>query len=390
MQNFVFDNPTRIIVGQGRIARIGDEVSRFGTRVLLVYGQESIKKHGIYDQVISSLNDAGLSIVEFPGVKSNPVLSHALKGIERARNEDVDVILAVGGGSVIDTAKTIAVGVTADSDDDIWEFFTFKKKIRNALPVLTVVTVSASASEMNPAAVMTKEEGAQKFSIVSPLIQPKTSILDPTALFSLSPAYSVYSAVDIITHMLEGYFNNTEPDSPLQDRLVEGIIKTVMESTEVILKDPENYNARANIMWSATLAFNGLTTAGMGFISFPAHMIEHSLSALYNIAHGAGLSIILPGWMKYAVHKNPAKFARLGREIFAIEETDDLTAAVEGIDRLKRWFSLIGSPTLLQEADIPEDDIDTIAENAAVLARLWGLKDYTQEVISEILLLCKT
>ncbi|MCD6153515.1 MAG: iron-containing alcohol dehydrogenase [Syntrophobacterales bacterium] len=388
MQNFIFYNPTRIIFGQGMITNIGNEVRQFGTRVLLVYGQGSIKKYGIYDQVISSLNDAKLATVEFPGVKSNPVLSHALKGIELARNEDVDVILAVGGGSVIDTAKTIAVGVKAGPDDDIWEFFTYKKKIRDALPVLTVVTISASASEMNPAAVITKEEDAQKFSIRSPLIQPKTSILDPTALFSLSPAYSAYSAVDMITHMLEGYFNNSEHDSPLQNRLVEGIMKTVMESTEVILNDPENYNARANIMWSATLAFNGLTTAGMGAISLPAHMIEHSLSALYNIAHGAGLGITLPGWMKYAVHKNPVKFARLGREIFAIEKTDDLTAGVEGIDRLKRWFSLIGSPTSLQEADIPGDDIDTIAENAAALARLWGLKDYTREVISEILHLC--
>jgi len=389
MQNFVFDNPTKIIFGQGMIARIGDEVKRFGSKVLLVYGQESIKKHGIYGQVVSSLNNANLSIVEFPGVKSNPVLSHALKGIERARSENIDVILAVGGGSVIDTAKTIAVGVTADADDDIWEYFTYKKKIRNALPILTVVTVSASASEMNPAAVITKEDGAQKFSIRSPLIQPKTSILDPTALFSLSPAYTAYSTVDIITHMLEGYFNNTEPDSPLQDRLVEGIMRTVMENTEVVLKDPENYNARANIMWSATLAFNGLTTAGMGLIGLPAHMIEHSLSALYNIAHGAGLSIILPGWMKYTVHTNPAKFARMGRAIFAIEETNDLTAAVEGIDRLKNWFSAIGSPTSLQGANISEEDIDTIAENAAILATLWGLKDYTKEVISEILHLCK-
>jgi len=389
MQSFVFDNPTKIIFGQGMIARIGNEVKRFGSKVLLVYGQESIKKHGIYDQVVSSLNNANLSIIEFPGVKSNPVLSHALKGIERARGENIDVILAVGGGSVIDTAKTIAVGVTADTDDDIWEYFTYKKKIRNALPILTVVTVSASASEMNPAAVITKEDGAQKFSIRSPLIQPKTSILDPTALFSLSPAYTAYSTVDIITHMLEGYFNNTEPDSPLQDRLVEGIMKTVMENTEVVLNDPENYNARANIMWSATLAFNGLTTAGMGVIRLPAHMMEHSLSALYNIAHGAGLSIILPGWMKYAVRTNPAKFARLGRTMFAIEETDDLTAAGEGIDRLQRWFSSIGSPTSLQEADIPEKDIDIIAANASILATLWGLQDYTKEVISEILYLCK-
>ena len=389
MQNFIFDNPTRIIFGKGTIARIGNEVRRFGTKALLVYGQGSIKKHGIYDQVISSLKEVGLHVVEFPGVKSNPVLSYALKGIELARNEGVDVVLAVGGGSVMDTAKTIAVGVKADPGDEIWEFFTFRKKIRSALPVLTVVTVSASASEMNPTAVITKEEGAQKYTISSPFIQPRASVLDPTVLYSLTADCSAFGAVDIVAHLLEGYFNNREPESPLQDRLVEGIMKTVMESTEIILKDPQNYNARANIMWSATLAFNGLTTAGMGLIGYPAHMMEHSLSAIYDIAHGAGLSVILPGWMGYAVKNNPAKFARLGRKIFGITEADDMNAAVQGIYCLKHWFASIGSPTSLKEAGIPDSDIDRIAENSAALAKLWGLKDYTREVIVEVLRLCK-
>jgi alcohol dehydrogenase len=390
MQNFIFDNPTRIIFGKGVIARIGNEVKRFGTKALLVYGQGSIKKHGIYDQVISSLKEAGLNVVEFPGVKANPVLSYALKGIELARNEGVDVVLAVGGGSVMDTAKTIAVGVKADPGDEIWEFFTFSKKIRSALPVLTVVTVSASASEMNTTAVITREEGAQKYTISSPFIQPRASVLDPTVLYSLTADCSAFGAVDIVAHLLEGYFNNREPESPLQDRLVEGIMKTVMESTEVILKDPQNYNARANIMWSATLAFNGLTTAGMGLIGYPAHMMEHSLSALYDIAHGAGLSVILPGWMSYAVKKNSPKFARLGRKIFGINQADDMNAAVQGIHCLKRWFASIGSPTSLKEAGIPESDIDRIAENSAELAKLWGLKDYTREIIIEVLYLCKT
>lgn len=389
MQNFVFENPTKIIFGRGTIGRIGAEVKRFGTKVLLVYGQESIKNNGIYDQVVESLRQADLSIVEFPGVKSNPVLSHALQGIDAARREGVDVVLAVGGGSVIDTAKTIAVGGKADPGDDIWDFFTFRKKIRAALPVLTVLTLSASASEMNPAAVITKEDGAQKFSIRSPFIQPQTSILDPTALFSLSAAYSAYSAVDAITHMLEGYFNNTEPDSVLQDRLVEALMKTIMETTETILKDPTDYNARATMMWATTLAFNGVTTAGMGGIGFPAHMIEHSLSALYDIAHGAGLSIILPGWMQYTARKAPSKFCRLAREIFTVSNSDEMTAAHEGVNRLKDWFSSIGSPVSLTEANIPRDDIDMIADNAFTLARLWGLKAYTKEVIEEILTICK-
>ncbi len=387
MRNFVFENPTKIVFGRGQIKKIGCEAAKFGKKVFMVYGQGSVKRSGVYDQVVASLKAADIEIIEFPGVKSNPVLSHALKGIDIARKEGIDVVLAVGGGSVIDTAKTIAVG--AKTDDDVWDYFMRTKTIQDALPVLTVVTISASASEMNPAAVITKEEEAKKFSIRSPFIQPKTSILDPTALFTLSPAYSAYSAVDAITHMLEGYFNNREPHSPLQDRLVEGLIKTIMESAEAILKEPADYNARANMMWAATLAFNGLTTAGMGMISLPAHMIEHSLSAIYDIAHGAGLSIVLPGWMFYAVEKDPVKFARLGRKIFGIEDDNNLRAGMEGINRLKEWFSSTGSPVSLGEANIPEEDIKKIAENAHVLAQAWGLRNYTEKIIVDILGLCK-
>ncbi len=387
MRNFTFENPTKIVFGKDQIKKIGCEAAKFGKKVLMVYGLGSVKRSGVYDQVVASLQAAGIEIVEFPGVKSNPVLSHALKGIGIARRESVDVVLAVGGGSVIDTAKTIAVG--AKTDDDVWDYFMRTKTIQDALPVLTVVTISASASEMNPAAVITKEEGARKFSIISPFIQPKTSILDPMALFTLSPAYSAYSAVDAITHMLEGYFNNKEPHSPLQDRLVEGLIKTIMESAEAILKEPADYDARANMMWAATLAFNGLTTAGMGMISLPAHMIEHSLSAIYDIAHGAGLSIVLPGWMLFVVEKDPVKFAQLGRRLFGIKDDDNLKVGMEGISQLKEWFASIGSPVSLEEANIPEEDIEKIAENAHVLAQAWGLRDYTEEIIVDILSLCK-
>ena len=387
MQNFIFENPTRIILGEGRISLIGREVQHFGSRVLLVYGQGSIKRNGIYQQVVTSLQKAGIYIVELSGVKSNPVLSLVLKGIELARKEQVDVILAAGGGSVIDTAKTVAAGVK--SEYDVWDFFTYKKTINDALPILTVVTVSASASEMNPVAVITNEKSAQKLSISSLFIQPKASILDPTALYTLSPQYSAYSAVDAITHVLEGYFNNSEPDSPLQDRFVEAIIKTIMESTEIILKNPTDYNARANMMWSATLALNGLTTAGMGQISFPAHMIEHSLSALYDIAHGAGLSIVLPGWMSYTIKRNSFKLARLAREIFDVKEMNDEKAATECVYHLKSWFASIGSPTSLRDGNIIEEDIEKIAENAIVSAQLWKLREYTKDVIVEILNLCR-
>jgi len=387
MQNFIFENPTKIIFGQGQISRAGKEVARFGRTVLLVYGLESIKKNGIYDQVTASLREAGLTIVEFPGVKSNPVLSHTLKGIALAREKQADVVLAVGGGSVIDTAKTIAAGVKVDHD--VWDLFTYKKPIQSALPVLTVLTLSASASEMNAAAVMTREEGLQKFSIRSLHIQPRVSILDPTALFTLSPAYSAYSAVDAIAHMLESYFNNTEPDSPMQDRLVEGLMRTIMERTEIILKEPDNYAARADMMWATTWAFNGLTSAGMGAISLPVHMIEHSLSAIYDVAHGAGLSIVMPAWMHYTLDRNARKLARLAREIFQISGRDERLAAIAGIERLKTWFNDICSPTSLKDVGIHDEDIDKIAENAAVLAQVWQLKDYTKEIIADILRQCR-
>jgi hypothetical protein len=387
MQNFIFENPTKILFGQGQIRRLGKEAARFGRTVLLVYGGGSIKKNGVYDQATASLREAGLEIVEFPGVKSNPVLSHTLQGVALAREKQVDVILAVGGGSVIDTAKTIAAGVMADHD--VWDFFTYQKSISRALPVLTVLTLAASASEMNAAAVMTREEGLQKFSIRSPHIQPKVSILDPTALFSLPATYSAYSAVDAITHMLEPYFNNTEPDSPFQDRLVEGLMRTLMERTETILKEPTHYAARADMMWATTWAFNGLTSAGMGAVSLPVHMIEHSLSAIYDVAHGAGLSIVLPGWMQHTLDRNARKLARLAREIFEVSEKDERLAALAGIERLKAWFAAIGSPTSLKAAGIPEADIGAIAENAAVLAQVWQLKDYPREVIAEILMQCR-
>lgn len=387
MQNFVFENPTKIVFGKDQIGKIGGEVKKFGRKVLMVYGQGSIKRNGVYDQVVASIREAGVELVEFPGVRSNPVLSYALEGIAVAKREKVDVVLAVGGGSVMDTAKTIAAG--AQTDDDVWDYFVYAKAVRSALPILTVVTISASASEMNQAAVITREDSAQKYSFRSPFVQPKTSILDPTVLFTLSPAYSAYSAVDTIAHMLEPYFVNTEPNSPLQDRLVEGLVKTVMESTDAILKDPEDYDARANMMWAAILGFNGLTTAGMGRTGLPVHMMEHSLSAMYDIAHGAGLSILLPGWMGYAVEKAPAKFARLAREVFGIEAKDDLKAAMAGIARLKEWFASIGAPVSLGAGQIPAGDIGKIAKNASALAELWGLKDYTEEVIASILTTCK-
>jgi hypothetical protein len=387
MQNFTFWNPTKIIFGENTIPQIGNETKNFGKKVLLVYGRSSVKKSGVYDKVVNSLREAELEIVEFSGVQSNPVLSHVRKGIELAKQENVDVIVAVGGGSVLDESKAIAAG--SKTDGDVWDFFLGTKEVEAALPLLTVLTLAATGSEMNCGGVVTNEETKQKFNLGSPLLYPKASILDPTATYSVPKTYSAYGAVDGIAHVIEGYFTGTDPWSPIQDRLVEGIITSIMKSAEMFLANPEDYQGRATMMWAATLALNGLPVAGIGGHGMPNHMIEHSLSAIYNIPHGAGLSIVIPGWMTYMAKRSPAKYAQFAERIFGIKEDTPEKAAEKGIEALKAWFKSVGSPVSLTEADIPAADIDSIAENAMMLAKKWNLTFYTKEIIAEILHLCE-
>ncbi|EAT15262.1 iron-containing alcohol dehydrogenase [Desulfuromonas acetoxidans] len=387
MQPFVFHNPTEIVFGVDTADKVGKYAARQGGKALLVYGRNSIKTTGLYDRVTASLQAAGLSWVDHGGVKSNPVLSHVREGVAVAKREQVDVVVAVGGGSVLDESKAIAAGALCDHD--VWEFF-LQAKVEKALPLVTVLTLAATGSEMNSGGVVTNENTAQKFNIGSPLLFPKTSILDPALTYTVPADYTAYSAVDAISHIIEGYFTSNDQATPLQDRFVEGLVKTIMESTEQILQQPDHADARATMMWSATWALNGLSTAGIGLYQFPNHMIEHSLSAMYDIAHGAGLSIVIPGWMDYAATQNPAKFAQFARRVFDCELSDDLECARYGIEALKTWFHSIGSPVSLAQGNIPDEEIGAIADNAVMLARKWGLKAYTAEVIADILSRCRS
>lgn len=387
MQNFTFWNPTKIIFGEETISQIGSETKQFGKNVMLVYGKGSIKRTGIYDKVVNSLREADLKIVEFSGVQPNPLLSHTRQGIALVKQEKIEVIVAVGGGSVLDESKAIAAG--SKTDGDVWDFYIEKATVQDALPVLGILTLAATGSEMNPASVITNEETQQKFNLRSPYIFPKVSILDPTATYTVPKTYTAYGGIDAISHVIEGYFTGEDPWTPIQDRYVEGLIKTIMESTERCLENPEDYQGRATLMWAATLALNGLPVAGIGKHGFPNHMIEHSLSAIYDIAHGAGLSIVIPGWMKYVSRKSPAKFAQFAERVFDIQQNSPEKAAATGIKTLKAWFDKIGSPTTLSAGNIPEEDIEKIAENALMLAKKWKLSEYTKDVIVEILRLCK-
>jgi alcohol dehydrogenase YqhD (iron-dependent ADH family) len=386
MKSFEFHIPTKIVFGEGKISLIGSYAEKYGKKLLLVYGKGSIKKSGIYDKVVKSLNEAHLDFIEYPGVKSNPVLSHVNEGIKLARQEKVDFILAAGGGSVIDEAKAIAAGLCYNGN--VWDFYNGTAKIKEALPVLTILTIPATASEMNGGTVLSNEQTRQKFGFINEHLFPKVSILDPTATYTIPPDYTAYGAVDAIAHATEGYFTHDNNWYPVQDRIVEGLVKTIMESTEIILKKPDDYYGRATAMWAASLAWNGLTAGGLEGATVPNHMFAHVLGAFYDIAHGAALSIIIPAWMMYKYKENTKRFAAFSSNVFGLGGPNPDKAAVAGIEALKNWFKKIGSPVSFKDAGIPEGDIEELSASVLELADLWGIKGYSKDNAKDILSLC--
>jgi alcohol dehydrogenase YqhD (iron-dependent ADH family) len=387
MQNFVFHNPTKIIFGRDTIPSIGPETKAWGKKCLLVYGSGSIKTNGVYDKVTGSLKKADIAIIEHGGVQSNPLLSHVREGIDKVKENEIEVVVAVGGGSVLDSAKAICAGSVVDHD--VWKFFSGKKSIKDTLPMTTVLTLAASGSEMNSGMVITRDDTQEKFGFGSRHLHPKTSILDPETTYTVPKSYTAYGAVDAIAHVLEFYMTTEDPATPVQDRIMEGLILNAMNSCERCLADPRDYNARADLMWTATLALNGLTGAGLGRVGFPMHMIEHSLSALYNVPHGAGLSVVIPGWLRWCSTAKNDRIIQLGSRIFRFDSQDIEPSASMTIRKLENWFARVQSPIRLSELNIPETDIPDIAENALGLAKFWRLDQYNKDTIEEILSLCR-
>lgn len=378
MDNFSFYNPTRIEFGADKEKRIGQILAEHNVKnVLLAYGSERIKRDGLFATVSQSLTQEGIRYVEFGGIVSNPLLSKVRDGIQLAREHQVDAVLSVGGGSVLDSAKSIAAGTVYQGD--VWDLFVGKGQINAALPVFSIMTLAATGSEMNSGAVITNDATREKFALHSVHTFPKVSVVNPALMQTVSRDYLVYSAADIIAHSIEGYFTATVQPK-IQSRLVESVIATVLETTEVLLKDPGDYNARAEFAWASTLALNGLTYAGTSGFSYPNHMIEHSLSALFNVPHGAGLSVVMPAWMKWYHSKNPAQFERFAQTLFGLQ------TAKEGITALEAWFDKIGTPTRLSQLGITEADLPAVLENLKGNTRWFGLAEtYTQETLATIL-----
>jgi len=381
MFDFTFHNPTKIEFGRGKERNIGLYMRKFNAkRTLLIYGSERIKKDGLFDTVAASLKENGIEFIELGGVVSNPVLSKVYEGIELARRFNADSVLSVGGGSCLDSAKAIAAGALYEGD--VWDFFTGKDPSR-ALKIFDVITLAATGSEMNSGAVVTNEATKQKFSIHGDVLYPLVSVVNPQLQASVSREYIVYSAADIIAHSIEGYFTaKVQPD--IINLYIEANIKTVMKTTEILLAGPDNYDARAEFAWAATMALNGLTYVGTHGYSYPNHMLEHAMSAVVNCAHGAGLAVIMPAWMKWYKSRNLSAFERFAREIFGVNSAD------EGIAAFKTWLSKIGAPVSLKAVGIEGETLDEVVNLAYDYAVNWRKdKLYTKENIKEIFELAK-
>lgn len=367
MIDFTFQNPTKIIFGKDSLSHLGEEVSRYGTKVLLVYGGGSIKRIGLYDQIMSILNNLGASVWEISGVQPNPRLELVRQGIAICREQGVELVLAVGGGSAIDTAKAIANG--ACYDGDVWDLFTGEGTNTEVLPLGTILTLPAAGSEMSDSSVITRESDLCKRGRNTPLNFPKFSILNPEYSYTLPPFQTACGVVDIMAHMMERYFTTVE-NVELIDRMTEGAILTVMNNAPLALNNPTDYNARAEIMWAGCLAHNTLFQTGrVG--DWASHKLEHELSALYDMAHGAGLAIMFPAWMKYVLPRGGAKkLAQFATRVLNVPEDFGSTEAIatEGIARLEKFYRSLGLSTTLSENKIDDKDFERMAERAVQLA----------------------
>lgn len=362
MDNFTFQNPTQIIFGRGVETRTGQAVLPHGRNILLHYGGGSIKKTGLYDRVTASLREAGVAYTELGGVKPNPRLSLIHEGIRICREKGIDCILAVGGGSVIDSAKAIAVGVPYQGD--VWDFYTRKAVPEEALPLATLLTIPAAGSESSDGSVVTKEEGELKRACGTPLMYPKVSLLNPELAMTLPPEQIANGVTDIMAHLMERYFTNTT-HVELTDRLIEGVLKTMIRNAPLVLKDPSDYNAWAEIMWGGTVAHNNLLNTGR-IGDWASHGIEHELSGIYDVAHGAGLAVVFPAWMKYVYRHDITRFVQFAVRVWNVDQDfhGPEATALAGIRALEEFFLSIGRPVRLGGLGIDEARLEEMARKA--------------------------
>ena len=360
MENFNFKAYTEMLFGKGEISKLPEVMSRYGKNVLLAYGGGSIKRNGIYDNVKQLLSD--YNIVELDKIEPNPRIETVRRGVDLCKENNIDVILAVGGGSTIDCAKVVAAG--AFYNEDPWDLVTNPEKIDKVLPIVTILTLAATGSEMNGNAVISKMETNEKLGTSSVNMKPQVSILDPEYLYTLPSIQTAAGTADIMSHVFESYFKNTK-GAFVQDKFSEGLLETCIKYCPIALKDPKNYEARANLMWASSMALNGLCGSGKPG-AWSCHPIEHELSAFYDITHGVGLAIVTPRRMRYILSENTVdKFVDYAVNVWHLEPKEDKFAlANEAIDLTEKFFKDCGIPMSLREVNIDETHFDEMAKGA--------------------------
>lgn len=383
MNIFLQHNPTKLYFGQGQISQLSTEI---GTKkVLVVYGGGSIKQNGVYEDVMEELKKSQATIFELPGVEQNPRLTTVHRGVEICKLQEIDILLAVGGGSVIDCTKAIAIG--AKYDGDVWDLITRKAPIESALPIGTVLTLAATGSEMNPISVISNWETKDKLGWGSPLVFPRFSISDPTYTFSVSRKQTVYGIVDSMSHALEHYFHRTK-NTPMIDGFIESLLRTAIETGPKLLKDLTSYDHRETMMYISTTAFNQTLSNGTDGGDWATHRIEHAISAVYDIPHGGGLSILFPNWLEHVLEDDPSRAKMLAMNVFGIssEGKSDMEVARDGAKALRAFWDSLEAPNRLSDYDIDDSDIELIIDKTFIKPGVGVYKELDRESVKDILI----
>lgn len=381
MRNFDYSIPTKIFFGKDKINVLGHQLKEYGSKVLLVYGGGSIKRNGIYDRVVSILNEYKISFWELPGVEPNPRIETVGKGARLCRENSIDIVLAVGGGSSIDCAKVIAAA--ANYDGDPWDIVDDPGKITKVLPVASILTLAATGSEMDTFAVISNMNINEKLGTGHPDMAPKFSILDPTYTFSVPSSQTAAGTADIMSHIFEEYFEKTR-EAYLQNRMAEALLKTCIKYGRIAVENPENYEARANLMWASSLAINGLLAYGKES-QWSVHPMEHELSAFYDITHGVGLAILTPHWMKYVLDDTTLdNFVDYGINVWGIDANlEKYKIANNAIEKTREYFISLGIPSTLREVGIEESKLEKMAVQATRFGKVGNFKLLdTQDVLN--------
>lgn len=387
MNNFIYDIPVKVYFGENQLCNLGKELSKYGKKVLLTYGGGSIKKIGLYDEILNELEKYGLELFELSGIEPNPRIQSVREGAKICKEQNIDVLLAVGGGSTIDATKFMAAGACTDVDP--WDFFTKNAPIEKALPIVTILTLAAAGSEMDAGGVISNLETKDKIGRLAPVLLPKVSFLDPTVTYTVNPHQTACGAVDMMSHIMEVYFNMSNSLYML-DCFMEGMMKTIIKYAPIAMKEPNNYEARANLMWTSSWAINGFISSDKNQ-AWTCHPIEHELSAIYDITHGLGLALVTPRWLEYCLDETTvSKYYQFGTNVFDIDKNlEPMEVAKKSIKMLSEFFfNTLNLDDTFTKVGIKQEDFDIMAEKACGNNCINGFKKLNKQDIVNIFNMC--